>query len=52
MNLLDLLNKELNKNNFSISESDILAFSRNAPKKYKIYSIMRVQESLLTHLKN
>tara|TARA_R110001583_G_scaffold170238_1_gene323650 strand:- start:7192 stop:8148 length:957 start_codon:yes stop_codon:yes gene_type:complete len=39
MNLLDLLNKELNKNNFSISISDILIFSRNAPKKYKVYSI-------------
>ena len=39
MNLLDLLNRELNKTTFSISESDILIFSMNAPKKYRVYSI-------------
>jgi len=39
MNLLDLLNRELNKTTFSISESDILIFSMSAPKKYRVYSI-------------
>jgi retron-type reverse transcriptase len=39
MNLLGLLNRELNKTTFSMSESDVLFFSKNAPKKYKVYSI-------------
>lgn len=39
MNVLDLLIKEFNKNQFTISETDVSTFYKNAPKKYKIYSI-------------